>query len=150
MVCIFHGGWLCAAEKYKISYLCIDAIYCGIQRPLRQVWMCLKLSIWDAISKCRDDLSFKTNNSSSVTRKNLPNVYKRCPIIISLEKWLILTPSQKLLKNVGDLANYLVPRALKSRPKSNKLPNLVTLIISFWNQFYDRAWKWIFYFNFSI
>ena len=36
--------------------------------------------------------------------------------MISLEKLMILTPLQKLL-----------PKALKSCPKSNKSPNLVTL-----------------------
>ena len=40
---------------------------------------------------------------ASVTRKKLPNVYKSCPKMISLEKWKILTPLQKLPKNVGDL-----------------------------------------------
>ena len=39
----------------------------------------------------------------SVTRIKLPNVYKSCPKMISLEKFKILTPLQKLAKNVGDL-----------------------------------------------
>ena len=39
----------------------------------------------------------------SVTIKKLPNVYKSCQKIISLEKWQILTPLQKLPKNEGDL-----------------------------------------------
>ena len=49
--------------------------------------------------------------------------------MISLEKWWILTLLQKLPKNVGDLEN-LLPKALKSCPKSNKLPNLVTLTLT--------------------
>ena len=40
-----------------------------------------------------------------MTSKKLPNVYKSCPNMISLEKLKILTPLQKLPKNVGDLAN---------------------------------------------
>ena len=64
---------------------------------------------------------------SSVTRKNSPNVYKSCPKIISLEKCQILTALQKLPKNVGDLGKLIVAKALKSCPKSNKSPNLVTL-----------------------
>ena len=40
------------------------------------------------------------------------------------EKLKILTPIQKLPKNVGDLGKLIV---LKSCPKSNKSPNLVTL-----------------------
>ena len=38
----------------------------------------------------------------SVTRKKSPNVYKSCPKMISLEKLMIMTPLQKLPKNVGD------------------------------------------------
>ena len=47
--------------------------------------------------------------------------------MISLEKLKILTALQKLPKNVGVLGNKLLPKALKSYPKSNKLPDLVTL-----------------------
>ena len=43
--------------------------------------------------------------------------------MISLEKWMNLTPVQKLLKNVGDLGKFIFAKG----PKSNKLPNLVTL-----------------------
>ena len=45
------------------------------------------------------------SGKSSVTRTILPNVYKICPKIISLEKLKILTPLQKMSKNVGDLGN---------------------------------------------
>ena len=38
-----------------------------------------------------------------------------------------LTPLQKLPKNVGDLGKLIVARGFKKLPKSNKLPNLVTL-----------------------
>ena len=44
--------------------------------------------------------------------------------MISLEKLKILTPLQKLPNNVGDLGKLLFP-------KSNKSPNLVTLIGSY-------------------
>ena len=37
---------------------------------------------------------------ASVTRKKLPNVYKSWPKMISLEKSITLTPSQKLPKYV--------------------------------------------------
>ena len=45
--------------------------------------------------------------------------------MISLEKFKILSPTQKLPKTVGDLGKLIL--ALKSCPKSNKSPNLVTL-----------------------
>ena len=47
--------------------------------------------------------------------------------MILLEKWLILTPLQKLPKNVEDLGKLIVAKGFKSCPKSNKSPNLVTL-----------------------
>ena len=49
--------------------------------------------------------------------KMSPNVYKSCKNL------------QKLPKNVGDLDKIIVAKALKSCPKSKKLPNLVTLLI---------------------
>ena len=64
--------------------------------------------------------------------------------MISLEKWLILTPLQKLSKNVGDLGNWLLPKALKTCPKSKKSPNLVTLFTSLVksNQVSECALDW--------
>ena len=37
--------------------------------------------------------------------------------MISLEKCLILTPLQKLLKNMGDLGNLIVAKGFKKLPK---------------------------------
>ena len=50
--------------------------------------------------------------------------------MISLEKLKIFTPLQKLPKNVGGAiwANELLPKSLKSCPKSNKSANLITLV----------------------
>ena len=50
--------------------------------------------------------------------------------MFSLEKLKILTPFQKLPKNVGDSGKLIVAKGFKSGPKSNKLPNLVTLVNS--------------------
>ena len=47
--------------------------------------------------------------------------------MISLEKWLILTPLQELPKNVGGLGKFIVAKGFKKCLKSNKSPNLVTL-----------------------
>ena len=47
---------------------------------------------------------------SSVTSKKSPNVYKRCPKMISLEKLKILTTLQKLHKNVGYLGKLIVAK----------------------------------------
>ena len=48
--------------------------------------------------------------------------------MISLEKWYILIPLQKLPKNVRDLGKLIVAKGLKKLPKVQKSPNLVTLL----------------------
>ena len=53
----------------------------------------------------------------SVTSKKLSNVCKSCPKIISLEKLKILTPLQKLPKNVGDLAKLIDATGLEKLSK---------------------------------
>ena len=47
--------------------------------------------------------------------------------MISLEKGIILTPSQKLLSNVGDLGKIIVATGFEWLAKVQKSPNLVTL-----------------------
>ena len=39
----------------------------------------------------------------------------------SLEKWMILTPLQKLLNNVGDLGKLIVAKGFKKLPKLQKI-----------------------------
>ena len=53
----------------------------------------------------------------SVTSKKSPNVYKSCPKMILLEKLKILTPLQKLPKNVGDLGKLIVAKGFEKLPK---------------------------------
>ena len=52
-----------------------------------------------------------------VTSKKSPNVYKSCPEMISLEKLQILTPFQKLPKNVGDLGKLIIATGFEKLPK---------------------------------
>ena len=49
--------------------------------------------------------------------------------MISLEKWYILPPLQKMPKNVGDLSKLIIAKDFKKLPKGliNNSPNLVTL-----------------------
>ena len=54
---------------------------------------------------------------------------------------MILTPLQKLPKNVGDLGKLIAAKGFKGCPKSNKSPNLVTLVISTHLVASNRAWK---------
>ena len=48
--------------------------------------------------------------------------------MIAQEKLKILATLQKLPKNVRDLGKLIVAKGFKSCPKSNKSPNLVTLL----------------------
>ena len=41
--------------------------------------------------------------------------------MISLEKWMILTPLQKLTKIVGDLGKIIVAKCFKWLPKGQKI-----------------------------
>ena len=41
--------------------------------------------------------------------------------MISLEKWYILTPLQKMPKNVGDLGKFINAKGLKKLPKVQKI-----------------------------
>ena len=43
--------------------------------------------------------------------------------MISLEKWMILAPLQKLPKNVEDLGKLVVAKAFKKLPKVQKIAN---------------------------
>ena len=54
---------------------------------------------------------------TSVTDKKWPNIYKSCPKMISLEKLKILTPLQKLPKNVKDLGKLIVVKGFEKSPK---------------------------------
>ena len=56
--------------------------------------------------------------AGSVTSKKSPNVYRKGPKMISLEKLKIFTPIQKLPKNVRDLGKLIVA------PGFNKLPKV--------------------------
>ena len=41
--------------------------------------------------------------------------------MISLEKWMILTPLQKLTKNMGDLGKIIVAKCFECLPKLQKI-----------------------------
>ena len=43
--------------------------------------------------------------------------------MISLEKWMILAPLQKLPKNVKDLGKLIVQKGIKKLPKVQKIAN---------------------------
>ena len=47
--------------------------------------------------------------------------------MISIEKWMILKPLQKLPSNVGHLDKIIVATGFEWLPKVQKTPNLVTL-----------------------
>ena len=57
------------------------------------------------------------NGARQCDQKKMPNVYKSCPKMISLEKLKILTPLQKLPKNVGDSGKLIAAKGFKKLPK---------------------------------
>ena len=72
--------------------------------------------------RCEQNVQLsQASEATSVTRKKSPNVYKSWPKIISLEKSYILTPLQKLPKNVRDLGKLLVAKGFKKLHKVQKI-----------------------------
>ena len=61
-------------------------------------------------------LSLSLSLSLSREQRDQKKIAKCCPKIISLEKLKILTPSQKLPKNVVDLGKLLVAKGFKKLP----------------------------------
>ena len=53
----------------------------------------------------------------SVTSKKSPNVYKSCPKMITIGNFNILTPLQKLPKNVEDLDKLIAAKGFEKLPK---------------------------------
>ena len=51
-----------------------------------------------------------------MTSKKSPNVYKSCPIMISLVKLKILIPLQNLPMNVRDLGKLIVANGFEKLP----------------------------------
>ena len=62
-------------------------------------------------------LSQQPGIADSVISKKLPNVSKGFTKMISVEKLQILTPLQKLPKNVGDLVKLIVAKGFEKFPK---------------------------------
>ena len=50
--------------------------------------------------------------------------------MVSLEKWMILTPLQQLPKNGENWGKLIVAKDFKKLPKVQKSPDLVTLVVS--------------------
>ena len=62
-------------------------------------------------------VNFQRQVSCSVTNKKSTNVNKSCQTMIPLAKLKILTPLQKLPKNVVNLGNTIVAKGFKKLPK---------------------------------
>ena len=59
--------------------------------------------------------------SEQCDQKKIANFYKSCPKMISLEKWMILTPLQKLPNNVCNLGKIIVATGFELLPKVQKI-----------------------------
>ena len=54
-------------------------------------------------------------------QKKSPNLHKSCPKMIALQKLQILTPLQKLPKNVENWSKFIVAKGFKKLPKVQKI-----------------------------
>ena len=70
---------------------------------------------------------------SSVTSKNCKMSIKVAQKLFQQKNERFRQLLHKMPKNVGDLGKKLLPHALKSCPKCNESPNLVTLLASYIN-----------------
>ena len=63
------------------------------------------------------NIFFEKVQANQCDQKKSPNVAKSCLKMITLEKWYILTPLQKLPKNQGDLGKLFVAKGFKKLPE---------------------------------
>ena len=83
-------------------------------------WQNLSIFVFLFLHSLNFAINLKKHSLESlqaVWPEKLPNVYKSCLKIISVEKWYILTPKQKMPKNVGDLDKIIVAKGFKRLPK---------------------------------
>ena len=66
-------------------------------------------------------LNWSIDNGNQSDQKKSPNVYQSCPKMISLAKWKILTPLQKLPKNEWDFGKLIVATGFEKLPKDQKI-----------------------------
>ena len=87
------GIQILAKNPVLMRLLCWQFLFLNTLEPTKNMSSSHTL-VWQKI---------KGRSARNVIWKKSPNCYKSCPKRISLEKWKILTPLQKLPKNVGDL-----------------------------------------------
>ena len=62
--------------------------------------------------------------------------------MISQEKWMILTPLQKLPKNVEDLGKLIVAKGLKNLPKVKKIAQSGHTAVKSLHKIYIHSFTW--------
>ena len=109
----------CFATRQNSSKTLSKKYFCSnfdfVKKRFRPIFL-LKISpnscnfVLKFVAQNKEKCPIKTNLKikNSVTRKKSPKVYNSYPKMISLEKLKILTPLQKLPKNVGDLGKLIV------------------------------------------
>ena len=103
--------------KFLMQYICMATFHIG---PIQWSSPIIKSSMAHHWVSIGDTVDHKWG-IFSVTRKKLPNVYKSSTKMISLEKWMILTPWHKLPKNVGYLGKLTVATSFEWLPKVQKI-----------------------------
>ena len=87
-----------------------------MEQNIRKSW---RQEIWRLTSSI-DSAGLCVLIKGQCDQKKSPYVYKSCPKIISLEKWLIWSLYKNCLRMWEIWGNWLLPKALKSWTKSDK------------------------------
>ena len=124
-ICLPWGAWI--AQWYRnigmlqTKYLGLtQVITFGSKQNIDVIFMVNYLSFEYVTWKVDRKIENKSKIDQGLhqcDQKKSPNVYKRCPKMLSLEKLQISTPLQKLPKNVGDCGKLIVAKGFKKLPK---------------------------------
>ena len=134
---VVMGGDSCSEGRgFKSRHYILDGHCCKncndvclkkpkINEKRGRCWPIFKISMWVQVLRFTFYLFMRylclSDTLHQCDQKKLPNVYKSCPIMISLEKLQILIPLQKLPKNVGDLDKLIVAKGFQKLPKVQKI-----------------------------
>ena len=93
-----------------------DAILILLNCFSQMEWLIIQ-NVGDLVSSLFFVMNLGKPDYEQCDQKKSPNVYKSWPKMISLEKSMTLTPSQKLPKYVWDLGILIVSKGFKKSPK---------------------------------
>ena len=92
-------------------------MYLSMWLPVSVIRQVCSTHAWQISTQSQRKKMKNSLSSEQCDQKKSPKVYKSCSKMISLEKFKILTPFQKLQKNVGDLGKLIAAKGFKKLPK---------------------------------